>query len=247
MGALEMNHTGNFPPITFAMTAGRRLGLWRKTMASFLYRCADLDLIEDWVICDDRSSAADLDEMRRAMPWARIISASTPGQGASLNRLYHSQEIKTDWVCHYEDDWRVVRAGHFIREALRVAETHPKIRNVVFRKWDGVYVRYDDVQYTLHVYRKDIHEGRDEDAKCIATKRADATWLGHTLNPSLQHAPTMRELGRYAEDSPTRFFDRPQARKFLDLGLLRANTWNDYVEHVGSGQSYYETQSPPIR
>ncbi len=228
-----------FPKVTFTMTSGRRIDLFRRTMRSFLANCLDKDLIASWVVCDDRSSAEDIAAMKRENPMLQVAQSPRPGQAASLNYLYHDCGlIPTDFVVHWEDDWEMIRCGHFIREALDIALSDDRIRNVVFRKWAGVYVRSLDSRYTLHVFREELLRGPSELFGRL-TRIADATYPGYSWNPSLHHLPTIQSLGRCDEGIGTRYFDRPLAAAYLKQGLFRSNTWETYVEHIGNGRSTY--------
>ncbi len=219
--------------MTFTMTCGRRLDLFIRTMDSFLANCLDLDLIKNWVVCDDRSSAEDLLAMRRRYSFLEFVKARNPGQPASLNRLFSLAE--TEWFVHWEDDWLTVRRGHFLREALDVARADPRNRNVVLRGWQGVWIQDGDLLYNGHVYHPK--------GSAIHYRQTDWFWYGYSLNPGLQHKPTVELLGTYDETAESRDFDKPAARKYRDLGLRRVNPTARYVAHIGEDAPAWEIKA----
>ena len=219
--------------MTFTMTSGRRLGLFIRTMDSFLANCLDLDLIKNWVVCDDRSSREDLLTMRRRYSFIEFVQARQPGQPASLNRLFSLAE--TEWFVHWEDDWLTCRRGHFLRQALDIAHADPRNRNVVLRGWQGVHIQDGPVSYNGHVY---CPKG-----SAIHYRQTDWFWYGYSLNPGLQHKPTVEMLGAYDEAATTRDFDKAAARKYRDLGLRRVNPPERYVEHIGEDNAAWEIKA----
>lgn len=209
------------------MTAGRRLSLLLKTLQTFERNCLDVDLIERWIISFDRAADEELRQVANRYPHFQLTQSPRPGQAANLNWLYwESGLVTSEWILHWEDDWETVGRGHFVREAFDIAESNHRVRNVVFRGWDGVTVIDGQLEYKVHVFWPGC--GRDR------MQRLDAEWYGYSLNPSLQHLPTIHLLGRYDENVATRYFDRPQALTYrFTHKLLRANPTKKYVEHIG--------------
>jgi hypothetical protein len=164
--------------------------------------------------------------VKELYPWIEFVHSRWPGQAANLNNLYFNTNIDTEWVVHWEDDWLTVREGPFITKMLEVAKSDHRIRNVVLRGWDGVTVIDGDCRWRGHIFRPKW--GRP------GMHRADTCWYGYSLNPGLQHLPTVQELGMYDEKHQDRQFDRPAAMRYrFDLGLLRANLPDEYVKHIG--------------
>lgn len=216
--------------ITFTITCGGRLDLFCRTMETFLQRCRDVSMITRWLACDDGSAPGMIEDMRRRYPQIEFETAGCPGQAASLNNLFG--RVLTEWVCHWEDDWETIRTGHFLRDALALTQADDRIRNVVFRDWRGVYIREDDLEYRGHVYYR---AGTIE----VARARNDWCWRGWSLNPGLQHLPTLREIGPFDESIRTRYFDRRPAEEYAKGGYLRANLMEGYVKHIGEDQPRY--------
>lgn len=218
------------PSVTFTMTAGRRLSLFRRTMDSFLANCLDQDLICRWLVSDDRSSPDDVRLMREAYPFLEIRRSPKAGQPASLNYLFSL--VGTEWAFHVEDDWEFVCPGHFIRETIDIAQSDPRLRNVIVRGWDGIRIIDDGREFIGHYF--------DDHARRQRGTATDCWWYGYSLNPGLQHMPTVRELGPYDEAAVNRKFDRPAAVKYREMGLLRASTVTGYVKHIGESNPAWE-------
>ena len=208
------------------MTCGRRLDLFIRTMDSFLANCLDLDLIKNWVVCDDRSSPEDLRIMKSRYGFLEFVQATVPRQPASLNRLFRL--VETEWFVHWEDDWLCDKRGHFLRQALDIAYSDERNRNVVLRGWQSVHIKDGDLIYSGHVFHP---EGSP-----VNSRQTDWFWYGYSLNPGLQHKPTVDILGEYNESAVTRDFDKPAAKKYRELGLRRVNPLERYVEHIGEGK-----------
>jgi len=218
----------DYPKITHTMTMGRRLGFFMRTMHTFLDCCLDQDLISEWIVNDDRSSPEDLAYIKKQFPFLKIVSAKNPGQAAALNNLF--DHVNTEWIYHNEDDWYYSKKGHFIRECLEIAHDHAQVRNVVLRQWDAPFIKSGDLEYKMHIF--DTHMGRTENDR-IQAMRADRRWFGYSLNPGLQHIPTIRWMGKYDESAMSRKFDRALARKYWQGGYRRANLSTRYCFHIG--------------
>jgi hypothetical protein len=212
----------DYPPVTFTMTCGRRPALFRRTMDSFLAGCLDQDLICRWLVSDDRSLPDDLRMMQEAYPMLEIQRCPKRGQPASLNFLF--SKVETEWAFHIEDDWEF-RRGHFVRECLDIAQSDDRFRNVIVRGWDGVHVIDNGREFVGHYY--------DENARRPRGAVTDCWWYGYSLNPGLQHMPTIRHLGRYDETAANRKFDRPAAIQYREMGLKRVSTMTGYATHIG--------------
>jgi hypothetical protein len=214
------------------MTTGRRFDLFKKTMDSFLSNCLDRDLIKEWIISDDGSSAKDIRAMKRLYPFIKIYKNKKSGQASNLNNLF--SKVKTKWFFHCEDDWLFIRRGHFVREMLNIALYDPMIRNVTLRYWKGELVNNGRHRYHLHRYQPWIYDKE-------FVKNTNCCWYGYTLNPGLQHLPTVKRLGKYDEsfNIHSRFFDRPQAIRYGTYGYKRVNLTAEYIKHIGDNNSAY--------
>jgi hypothetical protein len=218
-----------YPKVTVTMTTSRRLNLFIKTINSFIHYCHDLDLIDDWICCDDRSSQADFDYMVRNYSFIKFIRSEIPGQAASLNLLF--DQVKTEYCWHQEDDWEYLQGGEFIHKCFDVMNQDSQIKNVVLREWKGVYNKKGNVEYILHTYRPEA----DKNLAYLY----DWSYPGFSLNPGLLHLPTIVSLGKN-EERTDRLFDRPMALKYEQAGFKRANLMGTYITHIGEDNSAYD-------
>lgn len=227
------------PDMTFTITTSQRIDLFIKTMDSFLDKCKDVYLIKRWICSDDRSNEKDFREMQRLYPFMEFYKSYKPGQAANLNNLF--SRVETPIFFHSEDDWLYVREGEFLTEMYQVMMSDSRIRNVILRFWDCMYIKDDDLEYRMHIFYNKCKIKDISPDDLIA--KADMAWFGYSLNPGLQHTETVRKLGKYDETTKIegdwgRYFDRPQAQKYLDMGLKRANLNENYVEHIGEVSVY---------
>jgi hypothetical protein len=204
-------------------------------MDSFLENCLDKGLISRWLVCDDHSSNEDIVEMKRRYPFLEIIKSPGRGQAASINHLF--SQVETEWFFHCEDDWLFIKKDNFLQKLFDVAFDDYWIKNVTLRYWTGNLVKSKKTRglaYNVHQYIPDQY------AKAVWEKN-DCKWYGYTLNPGLQHKPTVDKLGKYniEYNINSRFWDRPPAVKYLTLGFKRANLLDKYIEHIGEGNSAY--------
>jgi hypothetical protein len=223
-----------YPKIEFTMTCGRRKDLFMETFESFLRCCLDQDLITRWIISDDGSTPEDLLDIKLEYPFLEIYSNKFNSQAANLNFLFN--QVRTEWFFHCEDDWLFLKEDHFIRKMFDVASTDSRIRNVVLRGWNGPFIKVGNVEYRMHVYHPN--------GALALVEFNDWRWFGYSLNPGLQHLPTVKEIGKYPVDTTglphPRYFDRPPAIAYSLLGYKRANLLEPYISHIGQGRSVYE-------
>lgn len=227
-----------YPKITFTMTTCRRLELFFKTMDSFLENCLDTDLIERWIVSDDRSNDRDIEEMKNRYPFLEIYKSPQPGQSASLDFLF--SKVKTKWFFHCEDDWLFIKRGHFIRKLFDVAFDDIQIKNVILRYWQGVFIKHGKLKYYMHIYNKNAIDNPVD----IKTSKHfnNWTWYGYSFNPGLQNKVIIDILGKNKSHIENREWDKKPARKYLALGFKTANLTEKYIEHIGIGKdSRYDT------
>ena len=233
------------------MTTCRRLNLFKQTMESFRRVCRDQDLIKHWIIADDGSDEADIEEMRKLCPEFAILRSPQRGQADNLNTLFGA--VETEWFFHCEDDWLFFREGNFIRKMFDVAFDDPKIKNVTLRHWTGNEVeskKTSGLRYNVHKFSQFDFGGRTLEDMEEWSAKTNCNWFGYTLNPGLQHLPTVKRLGPYERWTKSlgyghmgkeneRCFDRPQAIKYLTMGYKTANLAEEYIRHIGEDVSAY--------
>lgn len=222
-----------YPKITFTCTTFNRLKLFIETMDTFLDTCLDKYLISEWLVGDDGSSYLELQMMQKRYPFLKILQNPKKGQASNINHLW--SHVNTEWFFHCEDDWHFHKSDTYIKHLFDVVFDDEKIRNATLRHWepDIIKTTRSGVRYGVHRYLPDTSKE--------AMRKADSWWCGYTLNPGLQHKPTVEILGRYDESYwiGSRYWDRPQAIRYYELGFKRGNLMGHYIEHIGEGQSAY--------
>lgn len=221
----------NYPSVTFTMTCGRRYDFFLRTMASFLENCLDQDLIVEWLVGADRATPQELADMRAAYPFLQIYE-SRPGHAANLNDLF--ARVQTEWAVHWEDDWELTHPSHCIRELLAIAADNPRHRNVILRDYHGAWIKSGELVYKCHVnclpYRPELE----------MPYRDNLVAPGFSLNPGLQHLPTLREAGGFSEQAEPRLFESDMWwQHFAVKGYIRANIGVPCLRHIGEQATVY--------
>ena len=224
--------------VTLTMTTGRRLDLFFRTMDSFLSACLDQELIQQWIISDDRSGQEELLLMKARYPFLKIYPSPEPGQLNSLIHLFSM--VGTRLVLHIEDDWDF-RAGHFIREAQAVMQDDPRIKNVVLRGWDCPLILSGGHEYNLHAHYSPLDRGLVNEFREI-TKITDCLWPGYSCNPGIQDVQAILPLliearNRKIQDISWEDF---VAQEFLKLGYRRVNLPGGYITHTGGDRTLFK-------
>lgn len=204
-------------------------------MNSFIGTCRDLHLIERWVIGDDGSSDGDIERMQRDYPFLEIHRNPGIGQASNINNLF--SRVHTEWFFNCEDDWLFLVKDNYIRKMFDVVYENENIKNVTLRNWYGGETRRTKrgTKYNIHKYDPD-YDGEDK-------YKRNTGWYGYSLGVSLQHKPTVDLLGPYEQTCELylRDWDKPQAKKYMDLGYKAANLPDKiYVNHIGQNNSVYK-------
>lgn len=213
------------------MTTCRRLEFFKRSMASFVATCQDLPLISRWIVMDDGSSDADIHQMQTLYPFLEIHKNKGKGQASALNSLFDM--VRTEWFFHTEDDWLYLRSEKYITKLLAMCQEDSRIRNASLRNWEGLRCHGDKfgIDYNMHEYL-----GRGDGSK------NNCQWYGYSLNPGIQHHPTVKMLGKYRTDHPKecRRWDRVPAKRYYLLGYKSANVIERHIDHIGHGHSIYQ-------
>lgn len=92
--------------LTFTITTCKRLDRFIDTMTNLLLHIRDPEIIDEWILIDDNSSEEDREYMKLHYPFFTFIfkTPDQKGHANSLNMLWNV--IKTDYVIHFEDDWK---------------------------------------------------------------------------------------------------------------------------------------------
>ena len=218
------------------ITTCKRLDYFKRTIDSFFTNCLDTDLISRVLIADDGSPFEEREEMVRFIKnrFAHGIEISTPykkGHPASLNEMI--KNINTEWFFHLEDDWEFIKPAHFIQECIDISQTDDRIKNITLRRFGTSTIIKDGLTYEVHTHRP-------KNTKYELKEHGGCRHPGFSLNPGLNHLPTLKKVGLFAEHF--RWFEVRYAMRYAQAGFLKANTMTDYVKHIGEVSAYDNTK-----
>jgi hypothetical protein len=223
--------------VTVTITSGKRLDLFKKTIKSFLDNCLDINIISDWIVCDDGSNSKDIDAMQKEYPFLRIYKNPEHGHAKSLNYLFSLP--KTEYIYHLEDDWLFIKAGNYIRDSLMIMLADTKIKIVKTNCIKGDIINVNGVKCIKHEF--DINWR----SKGPANWETLDFFPPYTLNPSLQHLPSVLSVGKfgalpkYEPDLPSGF-ETDFCYQFWLKGFRMATLTETYAQHIGGEQSCYD-------
>jgi glycosyltransferase involved in cell wall biosynthesis len=223
--------------ITVTMTTGKRLALLKRTIQTFVENCLDIDLISRWVVSDDGSTDSDISEMKKEFPFLEIYKNPNHGHASNLNNLFSIPT--TQYVYQLEDDWLFIKKGHYIKDSLAVMFNNRDIKMVRTNCIKGDVLNVVGVNYIRHEF--DI-EWR---------KKGQANWETlsffppFTLNPGLQHLPSLLSIGKFGqlpkyEPHLPSGFETDFAYQYWLKGFRMATLTDTYCQHIGGVQSLYD-------
>lgn len=235
--------------LTFTITTCKRLNYFIKTMDRLLINCKDIDIIDDWICIDDNSSEEDRKVMIEKYPFFRFImkGIGDKGHARSMNILF--ENINTDYVMHFEDDWKCERPFK-ISDILDYIKSDNEYGQIILRKicWaDHIpLVKIDNDQMYRYIYnpthmvKPPLNVDYDKNFKLdknYGINKKYWWWPGFTLNPSIFNISKLRCIGNFREDIMQELFEYDYAtRVYLnDISIAYINL---NIEHIGKTSSY---------
>jgi len=197
----------------------------------------------DFIIVNDSGDKKIHSELKRTYPGARfVLNETNVGLMQSIDNGY--EQIETDYILHFEDDWCVTKDG-FVERAMAIMEFDNKIEEVWFADYnqhpldndkefvvktkDNLFVKY---RLASENYQKGLN------------KINGFAWHGFTTACALKRLSDYKKVGPYA-DIPWQgtIWHREQAigEKYHKLGYRTAVLLDEYVTNIGYGQSEYKT------
>ncbi len=214
--------------VTLTITTCKRLGLFERTMNSFLNCCEDVHRIKRFVCVDDNSSEEDRQRMRERYPFFEFIfkGPEEKGHARSMNLL--RAEVQTPYWLHLEDDWEFLVPTPYVERAVEILQAEPSVAQVLFNRnyaetlpdrtlVGGLPRKHLDTgrRYVLHEHVP--KEGHAEFfARHAADVRSNMWWPHFSLQPSLMDARRLLALGEFEEGGG--HFERAFARRFMVAG-----------------------------
>jgi hypothetical protein len=237
--------------ITFTITTCKRLNYFIETMDTFILKCNDINFIDLWICIDDNSSNEDRQYMKHRYPFFTYIfkDISTKGHANSMNILW--KNIKTDYVLHYEDDWKIIddfkinNLFNYVTNncdqlifVQQPREFAPQVGHV-----DG-YNIIERIYNTTHKYKNINHYNHDNKIGITQHNKYldNATspnrywwWPGFSLNPSIFNFTKISKIGDFITDDSIFEYDYASRCFINDINIHLVNV---NIGHIGIMTSY---------
>ncbi len=231
---------------TLTVTTCKRLGLFERTMDSFLNCCQDLHRIQRFVCVDDNASEAERARLRQRYPFLDFIAEGpqeVPGRGHAHRMNLLRDAVQTPYWLHLESGWEFLAPLPYVGRAIGILQAEPGVAQVLFnrnyaetlpdRALAGGLARKHPAtgqRYVLHE-----HVPPEGHAAFFARQpqgaRSNMWWPHFSLQPSLMDARKLQALGAFDEGAG--HFEQAFARRFMAAG--HATAFFDLVacQHIG--------------
>jgi GT2 family glycosyltransferase len=222
--------------LTVIFFSCRRLKLLYQSITAFLD--SNTYPFVDFIIVNDSGDHKIHNELIVTYPGATFVfNKENVGLMQSIDNGY--EKVKTDFVCHFEDDWCCNGKKGFIEQAMTIMERHEDIEEVWFAD-------YNKHPLDPQIYKSGGAEFRlaSENHQKGLNEINDFAWHGFTTACALKRMSDYKKVGPYS-DIPWQgtIWHREQAigERYHQLGYRTAVLMNEYVTNIGYGQSEYVT------
>lgn len=250
---INRNTTNN--NITFTITTCKRLDKFIDTMTHLLLKVTDLDKIDEWILIDDNSSEEDREYMKLEYPFFRFImkDVKDKGHAKSLNMLWDA--VKTDYVMHFEDDWRCNNSFSVV-DHLNYLKNQPDFNHLALRNISRCdHIKYDVINKNivykymynkLHTLKPSINKIYDDICSNNISGDDDSVsdkwwwWCnGFTLNCSIFNISVLKDkIGYFKENVKQELFEYDYALRVNNYGLKMLYV-DLGIDHTGYDVSSY--------
>lgn len=242
--------------LTFTVTTCKRFDRFKDTIDNLLLMCKDIDIVDRWLCIDDNSSVEDREQMQKEYPFFDFIfkDVTQKGHAKSMNILWLS--VKTDFIMHFEDDWRcyepfsinqmldVVKSGKIDQIVLRKNSWSDHIPFTKVQVVDSSKTVYRYVYNHYHTVKPELNQKYDSEVNLnikLLSKNKNSMywwWPGFSLNPSLLNLTKIKQKKQnFNEDIMQELFEYDYA-----LRLYKENAIIGYIDlqinHTGDVSSY---------
>jgi len=243
-----VDYQGEKLPITFTITTCKRLNYFIRAMNTFLVRCQDAHLFQEWICVDDNSTPEDREKMRARFPFFKFImkTPAEKGHAKSMNMILDT--VHTDFILHYEDDWFV--HTNFSVAALMIWLQGQSYTQLILRKIDRQNNNIvGNLGAPVHLYTANFHHyikpsiNRKLDelyniSPPVEDTRKDWWWPGLSLNPSIIKINELKQhVGHFNEAIIPELFEYEYALRYYMKGMESAYI-NLPIHHIGETSSY---------
>ena len=244
--------------ITFTVTTCKRHDLFTKTMNSFIEKCLDVNIIDEWIVIDDNSDKEDIKKMMLQYPFIKMIIKNEEQKGhmESMNMLIDS--VKTEYMVHLEDDWLFEKEFCIeemvsvlkmdIKEILGV-EDIPKDRDIYTKKIGQVLFNRNYTElpenvvqggFPIKVGGKEylIHEHYNPDVEkdlyirsAMKYQKSSTYWPHYSLQPSVLTTEIFKTVGHFTDNDG--FFERNFADRYYKNNYVSCFKNDVTCRHIG--------------
>jgi hypothetical protein len=153
-----------------------------------------------------------------------ISNVGRKGQIYSIDKAY--SQVKTDYIMHWEDDWKTIKGGDWMQRSRAILDKYPSIIQVSLRGNTGWHQLIDQPPY----------EGFK-----IAMPYWHGGWGGLAFNPGLRRTSDYRKIGSYGRHTTCGItglgHEKALSKMLLDQGYRIADLNEIIVVHTGGSCS----------
>lgn len=225
------------------MTSGKRPNLFRTTVESFCSNCLDIGLIKRWICIDDGTDAQERAALAAEFPFIEFIykDPADVGHAKSLNILLPMMQASGEYFVRLEDDWKFIKPGFFISDAIKILEANPSLGQVMFNRnyqqtahenlRGGVPDKVEDVAFLRHEHIVTPEEKEDWFRRHGAGPGPAVltSWPHFSLQPSVTRVAAA--AAQFREDSS--YFEYQYGLDYMARGWRTAFLADVYCEHIG--------------
>lgn len=242
--------------LTFTITTCKRLDKFIDTMTHLLLKVSDLNIIDEWILIDDNSSESDREYMKTEYPFFTFImkNVKDKGHAKSMNMLWDA--IKTDYVFHFEDDWRCNKNFNISNYLDYLKENNHKFNHLALRNISRCdHIACDEIDNNTvykyvynksHTLKPSINKIYDEicsnniGGDCDSDSDMYWWWCnGFTLNCSIFNVSVLKnKIGYFKENVKQELFEYDYALRTNNAGLKMAYV-DLNIDHTGYDISSY--------
>ena len=210
--------------VTICITSCGRLDLLAQTLVSF----RTFNGGGTYLISEDSTDAAVIDQVRKVYPEARVLSGPTRlGLMGSIDRLY--SEVTTPYLFHLEDDWDFAGAVDWVA-AIAMLEARADVAHVCVRDVTEIKEKYRNRSEVVTLAGRDFR---------VMQTTAHPEYFAWSSNPGLMKVETYKAFalfGRMQHDQMSGLMKKSGFRQaFLLPGVAR---------HSGYGRNVVDPTMP---
>ncbi len=242
---------GETESLTFSVTTCKRWSHFKRTMDNLLFKCQDLDIIDQWLCVDDNSSEEDRHKMEEEYPFFEFIFKTPEDKGHPRSMNIILNNVNTDYLIHFEDDWDCTE--QFSLRPFLDHVANDETDQIIFvprgRMNDDFEVEDEIGDFKVYAYEYNHNHGSkpklnieydEEHGNPVSNMRTDLKWWwpGWSLNPSVMNFSKIKGAGKlFSEELRLELFEYDFSHRCREAGINISMTDLKLV-HTGDISSY---------